>query len=88
MLMHVNIAGEDYVVMTTGHRLTLNSDASALISIPLINDKIFELTESFLVNISFSDGESPVPRVTLNQASATVAIFDNDGNSVIAATKG
>ena len=66
--------------MTTGYQLTLSTNAPALISIPLINDEIFELTESFVVNLSFSDSQPAFPGVTLSQTSAIVTIFDNDGN--------
>ena len=64
-------AGEDY------HRpqsleLILDSTTSAQISIPIVNDDIFELTESFLVNLSLIGGST-------SQNSTRVVILDDDG---------
>ena len=50
-----------------------------MIRISLVNDRIYELPESFEVNVSFSDNEPPSPRVSIGQASATVIIVDDDG---------
>ena len=54
-----------------------------MIRIYLINDKIYEFTESFEVNLSFSDNKPPSPRVCIGQASAAVIIFDDDGKSCL-----
>ena len=82
--VHLNIitynshaAGEDFV--NTSNSVTLRTDESATIEITIINDNTFELTESFFVELSFSDQDN-VPRgVTLNQSSTQVIILDNDG---------
>ncbi len=52
--------------------LTLNFTTSAQISIPIINDDVFELTESFLVNLSLIGGST-------SQNSTRVFILDDDG---------
>ena len=53
-----------------------------MIRIPLINDTYYELTECFEVKLSISDNERP-SRVSIGQASATVIIFDDDGQSFL-----
>ena len=63
--------GEDY------HKpqmleLTLNFTASTQINIPIINDEVFELTESFFVNLSLVGGST-------SQNSTRVIILDDDG---------
>ena len=47
------------------------------VTIPILDNNIFESTESFLVTLYFPGG--PVPRVTLKPSTATVTIFDDDG---------
>ena len=44
----------------------------------IIDDTVYELTESFSVSISQGRG-SPSPRVTLTATTAQVTILDNDG---------
>ena len=63
--------GEDYHKPQTLER-TLNFTTSTQISIPIINDKVFELTESFLVNLSLVGG-------SISQNSTRVIILDDDG---------
>ena len=65
------VVGEDY------HKpkmleLTLNFTASTQINIPIINDEVFELTESFLINLSLVGGST-------FQNSTRVIILDDDG---------
>ena len=49
----------------------------ALISIPIINDDAFELTESFSASLSLA---SPMtPRITVDLNVASVTIEDDDG---------
>lgn len=78
-------AGEDYVpVANLEGVISLSTDARPLnqITITMIinNDNMFELTESFMVSVSFPDYEAPVLRVIL-QTTAKVIIFDNDGKT-------
>ena len=49
---------------------------SGTFTISILNDNMFELTESFVVSLYFPGG--PVPRVTLKQSTATVTIYDDD----------
>ena len=67
-------AGEDFAIPEKSH-LTLSSNVGIQISVPIINDGVFELRESFLVNLSF-------PREHSSQSSAEVIILDDDGMSV------
>lgn len=67
------IAGEDYH-KPQSLELTLNFTTSVQISIPIINDDIFELTESFLMNLSLIGGLS-------SQNSTRVLILDDDGTA-------
>ena len=53
-------------------QLTLNFTANVQINIPIINDKVFELTEYFFVNLSLVGGSS-------SQTSTKVIILDDDG---------
>lgn len=68
-----HIAGDDYV-QPQNTQYVLNSSRNVQISIPIISNDIYELTECFLVNIIFSGPHrGPV------QSSAKVIIFDDDG---------
>ena len=49
---------------------------SGTFTISILNDNMFELTESFRVNLYFPGGL--VPRVTLKPSTATVTIYDDD----------
>ena len=60
-------ASRDYLLPENMH-FTLNSSQSTQISVSIVNDDIFEISESFLVGLS-SDGI---------QSSAKVIILDND----------
>ena len=79
--MKTTTGGEDFSARNNS-QFRLNADTIASISIPIINNDVFELTESFMVKLSFPDHEAPVHRVTLDQVrtSAKVTIFDDDGN--------
>ena len=52
--------------------LTLNFTTNALINISIVNDEVFELTESFFVNLSLVGGSA-------SQNSTEVIILDDDG---------
>lgn len=71
------IDNSDY--QDTGVRSFLfnSSQTTFNISIPLINDTVYELTELFGASLGFSD-EGP-SRVTFEPATAEVHIFDDDG---------
>ena len=66
-------AGEDYHEPLS-LKLTLDSTTSAQINIPIVNDDIFELTESFLVDLSLIGGSS-------SHNSTGVLILDDDGTA-------
>ena len=53
-------------------KLTLNFTTNVQINIPVVNDEVFELTESFLVNLSLVGG-------AISQNSTEVIILDDDG---------
>lgn len=79
--MHSYAAGEDFVNNTNPDNITLSTNISQPIKITIINDRIFELTEKFLVNLSPC---VPLPPgVILNQTSVEVTILDNDGESLV-----
>ena len=66
------LAGDDFV-QPPDTQYVLNSSRNVLISIPIINNDIYELTECFLVNVIFSGiHRGPV------QSSAKVIILDDD----------
>ena len=73
----INPDGEDFITPET-HQFTLNSSQSIWISVPLINDNIFELSESFIVHLTSNVSSG----VSLNQSSATVTVLDDDGKSL------
>ena len=75
-------AGEDFINETNPASITLSTNRSLPIRITIINDRTFELTETFLISLSLVPGHVALPpRVTLNQTSARVIILDNDGES-------
>ena len=47
------------------------------ISVPLVDDGIFELTETFQARLEFPG--APPERVTIDPGEADVTIIDNDG---------
>ena len=53
-------------------QLTLNFTTNVQINIPIINDEVFELTESFFVNLSLVGGST-------SQNSTKVIILDDEG---------
>ena len=57
---------------------TFDSTTSTVdVSVPLIDDTAFELTEQFGVSLTFPG--APPPRVTLAPDAAQVTILDDDG---------
>ena len=67
--------------MMTDSLLTLsNAHPNDTVTISIINDTLFEPTESFMVQLAFSGG--PMPRITLSPSTATVSIFDDDGKQL------
>ena len=70
-------AGSDYNE-SVGIEFTFDSDTTKVdVSIPIIGDNIFELTELFGASLAFPG--APPPRVTLAPSSAQVTILDDDG---------
>ena len=67
-------AGEDFI-QPNNIPFTLNSSQSIEISVPINNDDVFELRESFSLHLSSSASSG----VSLNQSSAKVTIYDDDG---------
>ena len=53
------------------------SSTRTTISVNIMNDDAYELTETFSATLSF-DG-APVPRVTLSPDAAIATILDDDG---------
>ena len=62
--------GEDYHLPQMP-KLALNFSTDIQISIPIINDEVFELTESFLVNLTLAGG-------TTSHNSTKVIILDDE----------
>ena len=50
------------------------------VSVPLVDDTTFELTESFQARLEFPD--PPPERATIDLGEANVTIFDDDGMCV------
>ena len=73
----VTIAGSDY--QDTGSQVFVfnSSLTSYTFNVPIIDDIIFELTESFQAGLRFV-GAAP-QHLTLAPAQANIEIFDNDG---------
>jgi hypothetical protein len=82
-VVHCNYAaGEDFINETNPVNITLSTDRSPPIKIAIVNDRTFELTETFLISLFLQPNRVALPpRVTLNQTSAIVTILDNDGES-------
>ena len=68
--------GNDYNSITN-LLLTFDSVTTNNVTVTIIGDTIFELTESFNAFLSFPG--APVPRVTLAPDSAQTTIIDDDG---------
>ena len=67
--------------MTTDSLVTLNAESpNKDVTISIFNDEEEELTESFVVDLSFHG--DPLSSVTLSPSTATVAILDNDGEEI------
>ena len=52
------------------------------IAINATNETNLEVGEVFKVTLSFPESEEPIPRVTLEPDNATVAIHENNGQSI------
>ena len=69
--------GNDYNSVGT-FLLTFDSATTSIdVPVTIIDDTVFELTESFIVTLSFPG--APVPGVTLDPDSAQTTILDDDG---------
>ena len=72
----LHTAGSDYsesVIQFTFDSATREVD----VSVPIISDSLFELTELFNASLAFTG--APPPRISLAPASAQVTIRDDDG---------
>ena len=78
---HLTIDHQDYTALTN-YPFTLSASLPP-VKVSLVDDDYSEFTESFMVNISFSD-KIQSPRVSLGQDSATVKILDDDGKLSLA----
>ena len=77
--------GSDYV--SEVELLTFNTDNSNFsISLPLINDDVFELTERLQAVLMFAD-DVPPERASVDLEMASVVIFDDDSKSIISYMK-
>lgn len=56
---------------------TINSESRPNVSIELINDEVFELDETFLVRLRFTD--PPPPRTNITTEEVVITIVDDDG---------
>ena len=75
------IAGSDYTAVS-GLQLTFDAATRSIpIDVSLLNDNVFELTESFSGLLSLPGG--PINKVTLAPDSAVAEIIDDDGQSVV-----
>ncbi|HMO04628.1 MAG TPA: alpha/beta hydrolase-fold protein [Kiritimatiellia bacterium] len=67
------LAGSDFTAVNTSLAWTNGDGAAKFIDVPLINDALYELTESFTLALSFATGASlGTPGTT------TVTVLDND----------
>ena len=73
------VDGSDYSAPVGGQMLQFGpGNLTFDIPLTLVDDDIFELTETLQASLSFPDGIAP-PRVLNNPGLATVTIFDDDG---------
>ena len=56
-----------------------NPGASQLVSIPLTDDNVVEMSESFHVELQFGPEEVETDNILLIPNEATITITDNDG---------
>ena len=76
-MIFIPTAGEDFI-QPNFIPFTLNSSQRIEINVPINNDDVFELRESFSLHLSSSASSG----VSLNQSSAKVTIFDDDGKTL------
>ena len=81
--MQCHAAGGDFNYVSNPVNVTLSTDERVPLKITIINDNVFELTETFLANLSFPEQETLPSGVMLNQTSTQVIILDNDGESLM-----
>ena len=78
------IGGTDYV-NTGPQTLVFNSGITRQsITLPLVDDSIFELTEMLQASLSFPGGDAP-ERVILDPDLASITVFDDDSESSLQA---
>ena len=78
--MNKTIDGSDYD--GTSQLLTLSQEhVTVSVSVPLVNDSTFEMTETFQARLEFPS--VPPERVTIDPASATMSLFDDDDSEFI-----
>ena len=73
------VDGSDYSAPVDGQMLQFGpGNLTFDIPLTLVDDAIFELTETLQASLSFPGGIAP-PRALINPGLATVTIFDEDG---------
>ena len=84
MMLYVFCAdGTDYSAPAGGQILQFGpGNTSFTVPLTIVNDSIFELTESLQAILSFPDGGDP-PLVFLDPGVANITIFDDDGKHCI-----
>ena len=75
--MSLLLDGNDYLDISAQAFVFDPSISSFSVNVPLINDNIFELTESLQAGLSFLG--PPPPRATIDPAQADIQILDDDG---------
>ena len=77
MFIKIYIVGGDFLLDAAGAYILSASESSFSVQVPLIDDGVFELTETLNASLSFSSAEAP-PRVTISPDSAQITILDDD----------
>ena len=76
------VDGSDFSAPILGQMLQFGpGNLTFNISLTLVDDDIFELTETLQASLSFPGGIAP-PRVLINPGLATVTIFDDDSECI------
>ena len=76
------VVGVDYISLAGINTFNLDGSNSVFtVDIPLNNDNVYELTETFFSNLAFQ--LPPPERVTINPDRAETTILDDDSKSLI-----
>ena len=77
MFVTISLVVRDFLLDAAG-AYTLTASASSIsVQVPLIDDGVFELSETLTASLDFSSNEAP-PHVTISPDAAEITILDDD----------